>query len=110
MLDAVPAQVIAGDLNAGPGVSDANYRLFAARGYDDAYVCHNEEAPTWDPANPLNQGGPHQKSPPQRCDHIFVRELKVVESAIVFGRPLVSTPRGMITLSDHYGVSATVLS
>lgn len=107
MLERLPhARVIAGDLNAGPGVSDANYRLFLARGLADAYLAHNAEAATWDPANPLNEGGPHQKSPPQRCDHIFVRGLEVIESAIVFDEPIVQTGRGSVTLSDHYGVSA----
>jgi Endonuclease/Exonuclease/phosphatase family len=106
--EAAEARVIAGDLNAGPGVSAANYGLFAERGFDDAYLRHNQEAPTWDPANPLNAGGPHQKSPPQRCDHIFVRGLEVIESAIVFDGAVVSTPHGMVTLSDHYGVQATL--
>jgi endonuclease/exonuclease/phosphatase (EEP) superfamily protein YafD len=106
--EAADARVFAGDLNAGPGVSDANYRLFAAQGLADAYLLHNAEAPTWDPANPLNESGPHQTSPPQRCDHIFVRGVEVIGSAIVFDRPTVATPRGTVTLSDHYGVSATM--
>lgn len=105
------ACVLAGDLNAGPGVSDANYRQLERAGFRDAYALGHPRstAATWDPANPLNARGPHHASPPQRCDHIFVRgAIEVVESAIVLNESVVKVGERRVTLSDHYGVSATL--
>lgn len=108
--------VLAGDLNAGPNVSDSNYRRLDLEGFVDVFALMNPQlnTPTWDPANPLNTGGPHRNSPPQRCDHIFVRSqdlirnrLEVVRSDVVLTDPMVSTPSGNVTLSDHYGVAVT---
>jgi endonuclease/exonuclease/phosphatase family metal-dependent hydrolase len=108
-----PLVVIAGDLNAGPDVSEANYRQFEARGWVDVYALLHPEsrAVTWDPRNPLNSRGPHKTSRPQRVDHLFVRRhdlqderVKPTAAEIIFTEATVRTPTGPVTLSDHYAV------
>lgn len=106
--------LIAGDLNAGPGVSENNYRLLEKRGFMDVHrMLHRDcNDPTWEPTNLLNRNGPHKTSPPQRIDHVFVRScdldakvIRPVSSSIVFkeARVPVSGNR-KVTLSDHYGL------
>lgn len=110
------AIVIAGDLNAGPGVSQVNYDQIIAAGYLDCLAaCGKQDQATWDPLNPLNATGPHRTSPPQRCDHIFVQRSALEKGIVtlagaetVFREPIVSVPGQRVTLSDHYGVTATL--
>jgi endonuclease/exonuclease/phosphatase family metal-dependent hydrolase len=108
--------IVAGDLNAGPNASAINYHSLEAGSLVDAYALLNPDAnePTWDPTNSLNAGGPHTSSPPQRCDHIFVRHrdlnqrrLEILRTDVVLTEKIVPTLSGNVTLSDHYGVSAT---
>ncbi|HVG24234.1 MAG TPA: endonuclease/exonuclease/phosphatase family protein [Thermoanaerobaculia bacterium] len=109
VLDSAAACVLAGDLNAGPGVSETNYRQLERAGFVDAWALHHpgSDGATWDPANPLNAGGPHQTSPPQRCDHIFLRgPVTALSSEIVLTEPIVDTGGRRVTLSDHYGLTA----
>jgi endonuclease/exonuclease/phosphatase family metal-dependent hydrolase len=105
--------VIAGDLNAGPRVSDGNYRLLESSGYSDLYLESgaDQSAVTWDPANALNLKGPHRTSPPQRIDHFFGPTtglrggaFRVTGAEILFREPRVETTAGLVTLSDHYGL------
>lgn len=108
-----PLKIILGDLNAGPGVSDANYRAFEQAGWVDAYSVLSTTAGevTWDPGNPLNSSGPHRACPPQRIDHVFVRGvdlehgiLSPVSSDVLFRAPCVSVGGTAVTVSDHYGL------
>jgi len=110
--------LIVGDINAGPGVSDRNYRSFEANGYVDLHRAANAgaEEPTWESSNPLNRAGPHRTSPPQRVDHVFARQDDVrfcrctpLWSRIVLREPRVGIPgRGAVPVSDHYGVLTEV--
>jgi endonuclease/exonuclease/phosphatase family metal-dependent hydrolase len=106
--------MIVGDLNAGPGVSEENFRQVLEAGYESVYdlLQGPDRAYTWDPANRLNRNGPHRSSPPQRIDHVFMRKRDLVRGRI---RPLssviccqeetVSTPAGeRVTVSDHLGL------
>jgi endonuclease/exonuclease/phosphatase family metal-dependent hydrolase len=112
-----PLVVIAGDLNAGPGVSQSNYDRFEQRGWIDVHALLHPGSRdvTWDPHNPLNSSGPHRTSPPQRVDHLFVRQCDVNEgratphsSEIIFAHAVVATPAGAMTLSDHYALRVTL--
>lgn len=108
--------VIAGDLNAGPGVSDGNFRSVIQAGFVSVHDWLYPSAPefTWEPANRLNVAGPHKMCPPQRIDHIFVKSADVDSGRI---RPLHShvcleeevvrgTDGVMYTVSDHFGLCA----
>jgi endonuclease/exonuclease/phosphatase family metal-dependent hydrolase len=109
----VPVAIV-GDLNAGPGVSDANYRLFERHGYTDVYARLHPagEEPTWDPRNPLNVGGPHRACPPQRIDHAFVRRADLEGGVVlprrcevVLGEKCVQQAnRRRVPVSDHSGL------
>ncbi len=106
--------ILAGDLNAGPGVSEENFRQVLAAGYDSAYdLTHApDQVCTWDPANRLNSNGPHKTSPPQRIDHVFLRRtdlaagrIRLLQSAICCSEETVPTPAGeVVSVSDHYGL------
>ncbi len=109
--------VIAGDLNSGPGVSDANYRAFEVAGWVDVHAALHPGTSdiTWDPTNPLNIRGPHGHCPPQRIDHVFVRRSDVAtgtivprSSEVVFTRAQVRTASGAVSMSDHYGLRVEV--
>ena len=106
--------MIAGDLNAGPGVSDENFRQLLAGGYESVYDLLDgaKDLYTWDPKNPLNRNGPHRACPPQRIDHVFVRRedlesglIQPVSCAICCQDEIVATPNGdKVTVSDHFGL------
>lgn len=108
------AVLIAGDLNAGPGVSESNFRQLTNGGFLSVHDwIHGESAePTWDPENPLNVNGPHRKCPSQRIDHFFVRStdlsgtlLKPVSSTICMKEASVKIPGHVdVSVSDHYGI------
>jgi len=126
--------IILGDLNMGPEASPANYDFMLAQGYSDEVIkcaASESEKPegkgkgkaepaaadldmpifTWDPKNPLNVVGPHAKSPPQRCDHLFVHSsagLVASSCAVIFAEANVETARGPVTMSDHYGLSVNL--
>jgi endonuclease/exonuclease/phosphatase family metal-dependent hydrolase len=106
--------VVCGDLNAGPGVSENNYRQFCEGGFIDVHdeLHKSTEEATWDPKNTLNQNGPHRTSPPQRVDHVFVRRpdldsgrVKLLASTIQSKEEIIAASGvGRVTLSDHYSV------
>ena len=106
--------LLVGDLNAGPEISAVNYRQMLFYNLADTFsqVPHTAEEliVTWDPANPLNQRGPHRHLPKQRVDHIFLdyraaRDWQVSESSVVLTEPVVRLPSGQaVTVSDHYGL------
>lgn len=106
--------MIAGDLNAGPGVSEENFRQVLEGGYESAYdLLHGpDQVYTWDPANRLNRNGPHRSSPPQRIDHVFIRKsdlvrgrIRLLSSVICCKKESVSTSPGeRVTVSDHFGL------
>lgn len=106
--------IIAGDLNAGPKVSESNYRLFAMDGFVSVHDWINKSSAevTWDPANSLNRSGRHRNSPPQRVDHVFVRQqdlaarrIQPLESTIECKEEVVVTPGGQrVSLSDHFSI------
>jgi endonuclease/exonuclease/phosphatase family metal-dependent hydrolase len=104
--------IILGDLNMGPEASPINYQFMLEQGYRDEVIsCVPEEkhknVMTWDPANPLNSVGPHAKSPPQRCDHIFIHHTAGLISSsaeMMYTEATIETANGLTTLSDHYGL------
>lgn len=108
--------MIAGDLNAGPGVSDENFLQLAEGGYESVLdLLHGrEELYTWDPGNRLNRNGPHRACPPQRIDHVFVRKsdlqsgcIQPLSCAICCEAETVATQSGeKVSVSDHFGIQA----
>ncbi|MGA2886716.1 MAG: endonuclease/exonuclease/phosphatase family protein [Terracidiphilus sp.] len=106
--------ILAGDLNAGPGVSETNFRQILDAGFVSIHDLVNGglAQPTWDPLNPLNSRGPHRHCPPQRIDHVFVRaqdlNSKIIEpisSRICLQDPVVPVNGSQrVTISDHYGI------
>jgi endonuclease/exonuclease/phosphatase family metal-dependent hydrolase len=106
--------ILAGDLNAGPGVSEDNYRQFCMAGFVSVHDSVNKSSVevTWDPTISLNRSGRHRTSPPQRVDHVFVRQQDVaagriqpLESTIQSKEEVVVTPDGQrVTLSDHFSI------
>lgn len=102
-------RVLGGDFNAGPEASKGNFQELLKKGYRDSFRNQEPQRFSWDPSNPLNANGPHAHCPPQRCDHILVCDPIVrAESKIVLMDPIVPVPSGSCTLSDHYGVLATI--
>ena len=109
-----PAAIIAGDLNAGPHSSAANYEQLLAAGFADAWV-GDGDAVSWDPGNPLVAAGKEAHLPRQRIDHVFLspwlaRRLRPATAAIVLHTHCTDTGRGRVPLSDHYGVEVTLES
>lgn len=108
------ASMLMGDFNTGPGTSESNYQAILDSGWIDCYARLNPSRsdPTWDPANALNRRGPHQSSPAQRIDHVFLRRSDVerarvrpLEARIAFREPVVRLrDSSLVTLSDHYGL------
>jgi endonuclease/exonuclease/phosphatase family metal-dependent hydrolase len=105
-------KVILGDFNAGPGVSEVNYRYLIENGYVDSYelgCTQNCQAITWAPDNKLNANGHFPDSPPQRIVHIFIHrkklnDFKVVEVGVILDEEVVPVENSeLVTLSDHYG-------
>lgn len=106
--------IIAGDINAGPGVSETNFRQILDAGFVSIHDLMNGVSvqPTWDPLNALNSGGPHRNCPPQRIDHIFVRAqdlncalIEPISSQICLQDPVVSVNgKQRVSISDHYGL------
>ncbi|MFA5936055.1 MAG: endonuclease/exonuclease/phosphatase family protein [Patescibacteria group bacterium] len=109
-----PIRIILGDLNAGPAVSEENYARVLANGFRDSWDLHPETITrlkhvTWENANPLTGRELHKTEAPQRIDHIFLHpdtlnHVTVGRAEIVLHEPRVMTPRGLVTVSDHYGV------
>lgn len=106
-----PCHLLAGDFNAGPDISSANYRQVIDAGYIDCFV-EDARLPkfTWETTNPLNTNGPHKHCPSQRMDHIFVPTvttdtLMFKRADIVLNIPNVEVQKGQTcTISDHYAV------
>jgi endonuclease/exonuclease/phosphatase family metal-dependent hydrolase len=106
--------MITGDFNAGPGVSEANFRSMREAGYESVYdrLHPSSNAVTWDPTNRLNVSGPHRMCPQQRIDHVFVRTADIaanrvlpIESAICLREEMVRGSDGRdYTVSDHFGL------
>lgn len=105
-----------GDFNSGPMVSSKNYTEVRNYGFTDVYYkfcqsiqirCKN----TWDTNNPLNTNQSGIKS--NRIDHIMMNkdDWKILNSRVIFKDILVSVSNKkpkMATLSDHYGLEATL--
>jgi endonuclease/exonuclease/phosphatase family metal-dependent hydrolase len=106
--------IVAGDMNAGPGVSESNFRQILDAGFVSIHDFMNGQSthPTWDPLNALNSRGPHRGCPPQRIDHVFVRERDLDSSLIEPSSSLICLQdaivaihgRQNVTISDHYGI------
>ena len=106
-------RIILGDLNAGPEVAKENYSIFSQLHYIDAVTLKygfSFTKKTWDPKNRLNIKGPHKDCPPQRCDHVFIRDrdlkaIKVDRVDIVLDKPMIKlASHEKVTVSDHAGV------
>jgi len=105
--------MVVGDLNAGPEASPINYGLMLDSGYTDLVLQAAGEADmrTWDPENPLNKTGPHASGAMQRIDHMLAHPQAGIVARTaqrVFTESFVPTAIGPVTLSDHYGVLATL--
>ena len=110
--------LIAGDLNAGPGVSEVNFRQLLDAGYVSIHDLMSPQSDdvTWDPLNSLNSKGPHKACPPQRIDHIFLRnsdyrdnKVQPVSSAICLENAVVQIPgSSAVSISDHYGICVEI--
>jgi endonuclease/exonuclease/phosphatase family metal-dependent hydrolase len=110
--------IIVGDLNAGPGVSEENFRQVLKAGYESVYdvLCGNKEDVTWDPQNALNRKSPHSACPPQRIDHVLIRKidfesgcLRPLNAEICCREEVVPVSNGAkVTISDHFGLWADI--
>jgi len=110
--------IIVGDLNAGPGVSEGNFRQVLIAGYESVYdvLRGDQEDVTWDPQNALNRKGPHSACPPQRIDHVLIRKsdfesgrLRPLDAAVCYREEVVPTSNGAkVTISDHFGLWADI--
>ncbi|MGB6687505.1 MAG: endonuclease/exonuclease/phosphatase family protein [Terracidiphilus sp.] len=110
--------IVAGDLNAGPGVSEVNFRQILNAGFVSLHDLLHSQSPdvTWDPRNSLNVDGPHKTSPPQRIDHVFIRSedwrenrVRPLSSAICLLEPVVQVESGtVVTVSDHFGICVEI--
>jgi len=110
--------IVAGDLNAGPGVSETNFRQILDAGFVSVHDLFHPASPdvTWDPINPLNSEGPHKACPPQRIDHIFIRaedyrdnRIKPLSSVICLKEPAVQIKgEEAVTVSDHFGICVEI--
>ncbi len=109
------ATVLLGDLNAGPGASDVNYRLVLSAGYVDTFAAANGgtangDQLTWDPGQPLVANGPHSNTQPRSIDQVFLPQgdaagITVEEARIRFTERVVAVEGGArVPVSDHYGV------
>ena len=102
--------ILAGDLNAGPETSTANYNQLLNAGFIDAFTTTGATGISWDPENPLVAANRESHLPPQRIDHIFVNSAAVKLLNPVAGKVVMSSPgiytrdRNMIPVSDHYGI------
>jgi endonuclease/exonuclease/phosphatase family metal-dependent hydrolase len=111
--------IIAGDLNAGPGVSEGNFRQILNAGFVSVHDLLHDGTPevTWDPKNILNATGPHKHCPPQRIDHIFIRtedllqnSIRPLASSICLQTPVVRIKGGdLVTVSDHFGICIEIV-
>ena len=107
--------LITGDLNAGPGVSEENFRQFTDTDYDSIHdLLHPGSTEfTWDPENQLNRTSPHKTCPPQRIDHVLIRKtdiqsgrLQPLTSVICCREEVVAVPSGKkVTVSDHFALN-----
>jgi len=106
--------VVAGDMNCGPQGTGAvsaehpeNYQKFVAAGFSDPYFEQHSDTCSWCADNPLVGGGPSEV-----IDHVFVRgSFPYSTSKRALDQPvtLPGPPEVESRLSDHYGVSVTVV-
>jgi endonuclease/exonuclease/phosphatase family metal-dependent hydrolase len=115
LANTIPGTVfLAGDLNAGPGVSESNFQSILDAGFVSVHdYLHPAAADyTWDPSNRLNSGGPHDMCPPQRIDHLLVRKSDIdsgavqpLRSFVCLGDEVVAAGNNLkYTVSDHLGL------
>ena len=107
-------QIILGDVNAGPEISNINYNYLLENDFSDAYAEYSLQKgivakPTWDGANPLNSMRGYTAEDTQRIDHIYlskrlgaITQLEIVER--VFDENVITIDGKGFPLSDHYGV------
>jgi endonuclease/exonuclease/phosphatase family metal-dependent hydrolase len=107
-------RLVLGDMNTGPEFAGRNYARFLDQGLVDTWNLHPESQPrrkevTWELGNPLNSRELHKTHVPQRIDHALIHPgslqcVRVLRSEPVLDEPMVPTPEGMMTISDHYGL------
>ena len=110
--------IVAGDLNAGPGVSESNFHQLMEAGFVSLHdwIHGQTSEATWDPENPLNSNGLYKICPPQRIDHLFVKStdlaenrISAVSSTICLKEPTVNIrDKKAVTVSDHFGICAEI--
>ena len=110
-IDNLDNVILAGDLNAGPHTSSANYKRVLDAGLVDACWQGNERQYSWDADNPLVINGNEAHLPSQCIDHVFLnekfsREISHHETEIVLNDAILKIKGKYYPLSDHYGVLA----
>lgn len=111
-------QIILGDVNAGPEISQMNYKYLLENDFTDAYAKYASQKgisakPTWDGANPLNSMRGYTAKDAQRIDHIYLSKRlsmisKLESVARVFDENMVTVNGKGYPLSDHYGVEMVI--
>jgi len=101
--------IIAGDLNAGPEVSNENYQQMLSANLYDLFAESGALGMSWDPFNPLVVRGNESHLPAQRIDHIFTdnkmfKTINNVKASITFDKPCVANDKSVFPLSDHYAI------
>ena len=111
---AAPLTVIAGDLNCGPHTSADNYGQILAGGFVDLFAeSVGGDEFTWDPTNPLVEGG-NRALPGQRIDHILMNRNATdhcrpdIARIVLDERRVDTGAAGQVPVSDHYGLLATI--
>ncbi len=112
------AVIIAEDLNAGLGVPENNYLLFQSSGFVSIHDCLHQTTldATWGSAQHAKSKWAAPYSPPQRVDHVFIREddfasgkIRLLSSEIKSREEVVVVSRERrVTLSDRYSVRVSV--
>lgn len=104
-LDGFP--IVIGDFNSGPSFAKHNYESFCQQWWLDISTNSPDDI-SRDPTNPLNSFTLMPHLPPQKVDHIFVRNnspMSNIQNDILFQEQVVETKKWPVPLSDHYAVS-----
>lgn len=107
-------QMIVGDINAGPGISEVNYKYLLENDFTDAYANYSKKSgieakPTWLGSNALNAMRGYTEEDAQRIDHIYLSKqlsnsTDIQEVQRIFDANAISVDGKHYPLSDHYGV------
>ncbi|MBN2890770.1 MAG: endonuclease/exonuclease/phosphatase family protein [Bacteroidales bacterium] len=112
--DSKNIQFIGGDYNCGPCFFPEMYGIFKTLNFLEAFELKypNQKFVTWDIENPLSQNDLFPDTPPQKDDHIFIKnnlaeKTDILNAEVIFDKKIVEINGENYPLSDHYGVLAT---